>query len=283
MFAKVTKKMSERCKAVVICDSVSPKGVRLTSLEVTFPRIILAEVNTHRVFSRNSASSRAIPAKKMWRMCRDNPYFPAHWGENQPGMSAHSELTGVRLLLAKVGWFMAWSYALFAARICILAGLHKQMVNRILEPFMWHTVLITATEWENFLGLRLAPDAHPDIRDLARQIDAALSSSRPEYCGYGQIHLPYVTIGEQRMYGQHNCVRISVARCARLSYLTQSEPKDKAREEELYDRLLESRHMSPFEHVAWPNRTDEWSGNFYGWIQHRKAISGEQGADRIRG
>jgi len=198
-------------------------------------------------------------------------------------MSAHSELTGFWLWLAKLGWFMAWSYALFAARICIFAGLHKQMVNRILEPFMWHTVLITSTEWSNFLKLRLAPDAHPDIRDLACQIDRALCQSSPTYCGQGEIHLPYVTIHEQRLYGQHNCVKISVARCARLSYLTQSDPKDKQKEEELYDKLRESGHMSPFEHVAWPNRNLEWTGNFYGWVQHRKMIQGEQGGDRTRG
>src|ERR1035437_2254645 len=118
-------------KATVLADSISPDGVRLTTQEVTFPRIVLAEFNTHRVFTRNSSSSRAIPVEKMWRRVWDDPFFPVHWGKNQSGMSAREELSGWRLSLAMKLWWLFSRVAVLMAMLLLKVGVHKQITNRL--------------------------------------------------------------------------------------------------------------------------------------------------------
>lgn len=297
-------------EAKALADSVSPAGHRLTTLEATFPRFVLAEFNTHRVFSRNSASSRAIPVAKQLRRVLDDPYVPIEFGSNKPGMQAGPPLTGPRRDAAEAEWLRARDDAVRhvlgliatpenAASFddlhgCLAAvepslreppaewlNVHKQVANRLLEPFMWHTVIVSSTTWENFFNLRCHADAQPEIRLVATKMRDAVERSVPTRLEPGEWHLPLIGEADREEAGsQDEMAKISIGRCARVSYLTHAGTRDLSADAALYDRLLESGHMSPMEHVARPMTAEElqraeWSGNFQGWIAHRKLISGE--------
>lgn len=297
-------------EAKVLADSVSPAAHRLTTIEATFPRFILAEFNTHRVFSRNSASSRAIPVAKQLRRVLDDPYVPIEFGSNKPGMQAGSPLTGAARDAAEAEWLRARDDAvrhvlgLIASPESVAGAedlherlaavepslkdppaewlnVHKQVANRLLEPFMWHTVIVSATTWENFFNLRCHPDAQPEIRLIATKMRDAIERSVPTRLGPSEWHLPLVGDGErEEASSSEELAKISIGRCARVSYLTHAGTRDLSADVALYDRLLESGHMSPMEHVARPMspaelERGEWSGNFQGWIAHRKLIPGE--------
>jgi thymidylate synthase ThyX len=297
--------------AKVLADSRSPAGYRLTTLEATFPRFVLAEFNTHRVFSRNSASSRAIPIAKQLRRVLEDPYVPIEFGSNQPGMQAGPALAGEKREAAEREWLSARDDAVrrvlalisdaeLAAGAELAAALaeveeairekrqppewlnvHKQVANRLLEPFMWHTVIVSATEWENFWNLRCHPDAQPEIRLVAELMRAAVAGSEPAELGVGEWHLPLVGTEEREQVASlEDLVKISTGRCARVSYLTHAGKRDLGADIQLHDRLLESGHMSPLEHPARPLtpaelERGEWSGNFRGWRSYRKEIAGE--------
>lgn len=142
-------------QAKVIADSENIIGDRITTMIVTFPRLILAELNTHRMFSRNSASSRAIPFKKMLASVWNNPFIPIAWQKDHSGMQGNEYFTNkVQIFLLRNLWLLARTLAVVLAWTLSKVGLTKQLCNRLLEPFMWHTVIITATEWENFFALR---------------------------------------------------------------------------------------------------------------------------------
>ncbi|HEX6688358.1 MAG TPA: FAD-dependent thymidylate synthase [Solirubrobacterales bacterium] len=297
--------------AKVLADSQSPAGHRLTTLEATFPRFVLAEFNTHRVFSRNSASSRAIPIVKQLRRVLEEPYVPVEFGSNQPGMQAGAALSGEKRDAAEREWLHARDDAV--GRVLGLVtdpeavsadddllellgrveeairnraqpsewlNVHKQVANRLLEPFMWHTVIVTATEWDNFLNLRCHPDAQPEIRRVAEQMRAAIEASDPAALGWNKWHLPLVRPEDREEASPEDLVKVSAGRCARVSYLTHAGKRDLGADIELHDRLLESGHMSPLEHPAKPLtaselETSEWSGNFKGWRSYRKLIPSE--------
>jgi thymidylate synthase ThyX len=296
--------------AKVLADSVSPAGHRLTTLEATFPRFVLAEFNTHRVFSRNSASSRAIPIAKQLRRVLEDPYVPIEFGSNQPGMQAGPALGGAKREAAEAEWLRARDDAVRrvlglvtdpdTASGDMLATLerieeatrakerpdgwlnvHKQVANRLLEPFMWHTVIVTATEWENFWNLRCHADAQPEIRLVAERMRDAVLASQPEELDEGEWHLPLVRPEDREQVDSiEDLVKVSAGRCARVSYLTHAGVRDLDADVQLHDRLLESGHMSPLEHPARPLSAGElsegeWSGNFRGWRSYRKEIAGE--------
>ncbi|MGB6986436.1 MAG: FAD-dependent thymidylate synthase [Candidatus Aquilonibacter sp.] len=257
--------------ARVLADSVSPAGIRLTTLEVRFPRFILAEVNTHRTFSRNSSSSRAVPTKKMIERVLENPAMPVEWGVNKAGMSASEILTEEQAELAREEWLRARDSAVQHVRTLQEFNVHKQVINRILEPFMWHTVIITATEWENFFSLRLAENAQPEIQIAARLMFDAKGLSEPAAVALGDWHLPLVQ-DDERSLPIEVLKRVSAARCARVSYLTHDGKRDIEKDVELCERLLSDRHMSPFEHVATPASDAGFHANFRGWVQMRKEL-----------
>jgi thymidylate synthase ThyX len=298
--------------AKVLADSRSPSGHRLTTLEATFPRFVLAEFNTHRVFSRNSASSRAIPIAKQLRRVLEDPYVPIEFGSNQPGMQAGPALTGEKRDAAEGEWLCARDDAV--RRVLRLVAdpeavgldddlqaalgrveeaireraqppewlnVHKQVANRLLEPFMWHTVIVTATEWDNFWNLRCHPDAQPEIRLIAERMRAATAASEPAELGWDEWHLPLVRPEDREQVASiEDLIKISAGRCARVSYLTHAGKRDLSADIELHDRLLESGHMSPLEHPAQPLgaadlEESEWSGNFRGWRSYRREIAGE--------
>lgn len=270
--------------AKIICDSIAPHGVRLTTMEVVFPRIILAEFNTHRMFSRNSASSRAIPVEKMLGMVEDNPYIPTHWGKNQKGMQAEQEMHPAEQNAARLCWLRAKDDAVHRANELKEIGLHKQITNRLLEPFMWHTVIVTGTEWTNFFHLRNNKDAHPDIAIVAKLMQEQYEKGDPGEVKYNQWHLPYIKVEDFQDY-QHldviKFVKASAGKCARVSYLTHDGIRDLGKDIELCEGLDKNGHMSPLEHPAQPEPPGKsgqphFIGNFKGWRQYRKMIQGEE-------
>lgn len=270
-------------EAKVIADSVSPSRVRLTTFVLEYPRFIHAELMTHRVFSRNASSSRAIPIEKIIGKIEETPAMPVHWGINQKGMQAEKEVDKITSAICESLWLEARDNAVKIAKSLSDIGIHKQVVNRILEPFSHISVVLTATEFDNFFGLRCHPDAQPEMRVLAEKMRDAYYSSNPTKLEIGQWHLPFIKPEEKLIPGNYNSpknegllIKASTARCARVSYLTHDR-KNPTLDEDivLHDRLLSSKHMSPFEHIATPASSLEFTGNFRGWIQYRKTIRGE--------
>ncbi len=277
--------------ATVIADSISEAGARLTTMVWRYPRFIHSEIMTHRQFSRNAASSRAIPVEKMLAQVLEDPAVPIYWGKNQSGMQAREELTGDALESVREDWREARHHALAYAKGLQELGLHKQIANRLLEPWMWMTCLVTATEWDNFFHLRCHPDAQPEFQALAFAALKAMNESTPvlRYANtsppHHRHHLPFITDDERDLAqarGERvgNLIGCSVARCARVSYLNHDKTNpDPVKDLELAKKLQESGHMSPFEHVAWPipggDGTDFQDGNFWGWYQYRKTLQGE--------
>jgi thymidylate synthase ThyX len=236
-------------EAMILADSIS-SGVRLTSMAVTFPRIILAEVNTHRMFSRSSASSRAIPVEKRIAAVRADPFVPAAFGSNKRGMQAGENLGDVENSDARADWEEAMEAACNFAESMSRLGVHKQWANRLIEPFAWTTAVITATEWANFFALRISPLAQPEMQTTAAAMKAAMDGSKPRELKPGQWHLPYIDWDEAGGIEPLALAKISSARCARVSYLTQDGKRDIKADLELHDRLLAAGHMSPYEHPA---------------------------------
>lgn len=275
--------------ASILLDSISPEGVRLTTFEITFPRIVLAEFNTHKVFSRNSASSRAIPVERMIQRVLDDPFVPEYWGKNQKGMQAEQELDKEAQEQAKVEWLQARDVAVAQVQKLLDLGVHKQLTNRLLEPWLWHTVIVTATEYANFFALRCHPNAQPEIRKIALMMKELYDTSKPQPLDYGEWHLPLMPdIDSMVDIDIEARKKISVGRCARVSYLTHRGVRDFSADIALCERLIADGHMSPLEHVARPvelpsdrgvSRIDAhgqvWCGNFRGWFMMRKEIPNE--------
>jgi len=245
-------------------------------MQVSFPRIVLAEWNTHRQFSRNSASSRAIPVEKMIERVESDPFIPKKFPKNQKGMQADDFLTGDEAESAKEAWLDALGKAVQSAKSLLRLNVHKQITNRLLEPFMWHTVVVTSTEWSNFFAQRCDKDAQPEIQTIAYMIQDLYNSGIPNQVSLGKWHTPYILSEEVGTLPDDYLTKISVARCARVSYLTQEGIRDIKKDLELFNRLTTGNHWSPFEHVATPD-TDArcTSGNFRGWYQFRKQFPQE--------
>lgn len=354
-----------KISAKVIADSKNKSGDRLTTLVVTFPRIILAELNTHRMFSRNSASSRAIPFEKMLKSVEENPFVPIAWQKEHKGMQGTEYFTEKDDIARRDDMWISASIAAMEHAVELSSlDVTKQLCNRLLEPFMWHTVIISATEWENFFALRcpeyiimdriyrskkdvykefplngisgiLEPNdfnwlllnkgqAEIHIMALAEAIWDAKNESEPKLLEDGQWHIPFgdnlpneqidrFIFNHPETDTERNQIRIKVAtaRCARISYTVLGEEgRENAiqKDIQLHDRLLESGHMSPFEHCArvmnnyeydkhingviqsYRGSSDRdgimlsidnledingWSGNFRGFVQYRKTIPNE--------
>lgn len=361
-------------KVRIIADSISIHGHRLTTFEVEYWRSIHAELMTHRAFSRNAGSSRAMPALTIIENCKASPWGPVSWGKNQPGMQAgeHNEA------LVQIPHHLTMSFGLFAKAIydneaylgmavanraihvdaptawhfsAWLAGemsgafndakFHKQIVNRITEPYSPIKVLITATDFANFFALRDHPDAQPEIQQLAKLMKLEYERSEPMPRTVGEWHMPYIGDGDYRMaYNYLNAqdrryftytdgsgrertdyrsgfpkpsevnrllLKISVARCARVSYKAFDGTVDIEKDLKLFKQLVESQpvHASPTEHQAMvlpeiklytkegPENASlqdpysrepreftfygepGWWSNFTGWGQYRKTIPNE--------
>lgn len=271
--------------AEVIADSISPEGIRLTTMQLRYPRFIHSEFMTHRVFSRNASSSRAIPVQRMIEDLRRDPAMPVYWGSNKPGMQAGEELEPVMIRVSKADWIAAMENAIESAQRLMTNGLHKQIANRILEPWAHINVIVTATQWENFFALRAHADAQPEIRVLALEMLNAIAKSQPTHMRPGVWHLPYVrsqdyvSLINWFKYGDneiaklngimrqeptvdqilHHAKLVSVARCARVSYLTHDGRETTVEEDlALAEKLIVAAplHASPAEHQATPDWYD---------------------------
>ena len=242
-------------------------------MEVVMNRFVLAEFNTHRVFSRNSASSRAIPITKQIEQIQNNLAYPAEWGTKQRGMQAGPVLDDLRESSSRSVWKAASEVAISAAQALANFEVHKQVANRLLEPFLWHTAIVSSTEWDNFFTQRCSPLAQPEIRVVAEAMLVALNASTPAPIDYDQWHTPYIQPKEFRQLTKQNRIKVSVARCARVSYLTHDKHRDFEADFDLYKKLVSAQppHASPLEHVATPSNgvTD---GNFEGWKQWRHEV-----------
>lgn len=278
--------------ATIVADSVSSvTGKRITTFELNYPRFIHAEFLTHRQFSRNAASSRAIPVSKLRQLVEERPASPIHWGRNQPGMQAKQELSGDDLESTKETWGYAAKTAALYAGVFDSVGAHKQIANRILEPFQFIKVVCTATEFENFFWLRCHEDAQPEIRELADCMYQAREQSVPTILSPGDWHVPYyegnfgqgiwkpsgyvINRGDgkfiQTDWKRGGCtleeaLKISASCCAQVSYRATDNSIDKA--EKIYKALVESVpvHASPFEHQGTPMQCfDSLSYAAHGW------------------
>lgn len=294
--------------ATIIADSISEDNVRITTYELVYPRIIHGEVMTHRVFSRNAQSSRAVPTNKALALTSE-PYTPVVWGKNQAGMSSAGELSQDTINAVSYYWHSAVSACKEAAAKMAEAGLHKQWASRCLEWFSPIKVVITATEWDNFFWLRDDPDAaQPEIVELARKMKAAMDESKPNTLQPGDWHLPYVDIStvfdcrqaftfEGQEIDLVTARKVSAACCAAVSYRNNPTLLKCL---EIYDKLFTGPkpHLSPVEHQATPIEDWDgewctypdftfnwemgvthadyhgqlWSGNFRGWIQFRQTL-----------
>lgn len=279
--------------AKILCDSISPVGHRFTTFEVVYPRPILAEVNTHRQLSRGSASSRAVPVEKMIRRVLEDPYVPTHWGKNQKGMQAELEFDDADdLSFFDEIWRSARNEMVRHVKMLSDRGLHKQIANRLIEAFMWHPTVISATEWSNFFHLRDHKDAHPDFRDLAHAMRELYQKSEPRPIGYDDWHTPYAAghewvqtaweyddsffecgfcgekthrrqglpqpfEGKPCNYPADLRCKVSVGRCARVSTLTHEGKRSTTEDIVLHDKMGGAGHMSPYENVARPMTPDE--------------------------
>lgn len=264
--------------AKILCDSINPAGCRLTTFEVQYPRMVHSELMTHRMFSRNAASSRAIPVEKMIAAVERDPAGPIWWGKNQPGMQAREELVGPERVWAEAVWLEARDHAVRQAKWLHHVGAHKQIVNRLLEPWMWITVLISATDYGNFFHLRCHEDAQPEIRHIAEWMQRLYRDSVPEPRAAGEWHLPLVGFPMDESLTQEDRIKVCVGRCARVSYLTHTGERDVRADLDLHDRLMAAGHWSPFEHAAAALSGPWLSGNFGGWGQYRKQFPQENAA-----
>ena len=280
-------------KATVIADSVHhATGTRITTFELVYPRFIHSEFMTHRVFNRNASSSRAIPTSKFIEQVRNEPVMPSHWGKNQKGMQADEELTPAEIEDAKFIWDNAASAAAVYAEQLRRGQVHKQIVNRILEPFTHIRVVVTSTSWVNFYGLRDHKDAQPEIRLLAQAMKKAHEESVPQKLKKGDWHLPYIrSVDCANAYNHCKYQRItrdepsneeilglllkvSAARCARASYNNfEGKPSTISDDLDLFAKLVEKQpiHASPTEHQATPMNLDEK------YVNNMNPVTWEQG------
>lgn len=269
-------------EAKVIADSISPEGDRLTTLECTFHRFILSEFNTHRAFSRNSASSRAIPITKTIAQVTLDPAIPIVFRKERPGMSG-GEILDFQDELRR-SWASDAQRAAELAEYYMQKGVHKSIVNRILEPYMWHTVVVSATDYENFFVQRMTESAQPEIVSLAYRMSEALDASVPQAVDIGGWHLPYLTEEELNpVRSDLNLAALqalSVSRVAGVSYNRLGKIREIQKDFDLYQRLRNANppHWSPFEHVATPVHPNMIrTANFKGWLQLRQILEEEYG------
>ncbi|QEG09271.1 thymidylate synthase [Stenotrophomonas phage Pokken] len=292
---------------IILADSISPEGIRLITWQLRYWRPIHAELMTHRVFSRNAGSSRARPSAAIIQQVMDDPWGPLHWGKNEPGMQANAELEGESLFNARMAWSSAALMAAAEATTLVRAGAHKQIVNRLLEPFTYIDVVLSGTDFANWYALRDHKDAQPEIRELASLMKEVQAHSTPTLLQPGEWHLPYIEskdVVEAKKYLKIGRItrdeprdeeiiellkKASAARCARVSYkLFDGSNANFEADLDLFNRLLVSQplHASPAEHQATPDvwvgdrHSAEWQhsdehGNFRGWRQFRKMLPNE--------
>lgn len=254
-------------QATVLADSQNPLGDRVLTFELIFPKFLLSQFNTHRMIARNAASSRAIPTARLSTEVLLNPFVPIHWGQNQPGMVAKDEVAEPEV--SKAAWLGASGLALAAADEMAALGVHKQIANRVLEPYLWTAVIATGMEgaWRHFWSLRCEEDAQPEMQRIARFSYLAFQESHPRALIYGEWHLPFDLGNEVALPDR---LAHSVASVARTSYRKQwAENKTQAEDQALHDQLRRHGHWSCFEQQLLCLRQSTRHGPFTGWYPYR--------------
>lgn len=269
--------------------SVNESGQRLACFRLRYPKMVHGDFMTHRALSRNASSSRAIPTARLSGATETDLYTP-EFRLNKSGMQPGDYLPDNDMLQARAIWREAADHCLAAARVLASANglnVHKQWANRMIEWFGYINVIVSATDFDNFIGLReeLDENANPMAQDeiyfQAIGIRDLLASREPKLLRAGEWHMPLILPEEAAAMATSDLLRISAARCAGISYETvNGEPMTIERANKVCNKLLTARrvHASPFEHQARAdplNRQPELHGNFQGWIQHRKLIPNE--------
>lgn len=281
--------------AKILADTISTNGARITTFEVLCPLHAHVHMLTHRAFSRNAQSNRAIPSKIV---IKDRAvYVPSFWGKNKKGMSPKGEeITGLKKVLAIIIWNSTSMVCKLSVRLLSALGLHKETANRLISPFLMVNSIITATDFDNFFNLRISEHAQHDISILATKMKKLLDESAPVI---SNVHAPLVhdrekeelyeyaksiystydiSGGRMKLYAIANrifnniIVQAVVGRCARVSYSTHNGFIDINKDINLHDLLLKDRHMSPFEHVAVASGCDDRHANLKGWYSYRSNI-----------
>jgi len=282
-------------KAEVIRDSVSPDGVRLTTLEVSYPHAIHKDIMTHRMLSRNFQSFRAFPPEQVIENIEADPFVPESFDSRVKGMGQGEAIADQEQ--ADGIWRTYVGFSLATAERLLDFDVAKAQVNFVLQDLTWITGIITATEWDNFFALRTEENVRPEVLKIATMMQAAVQGSEPDPLSLGDTHLPYIGVDDimEAKGDRATLAQVSAARCARVSYLTHDGDRDLGADLFLAKRLLADGHMSPFEHVATPiaisgpkyiekvwhtGQRDlqpgpDWRGNFFGWLQYRKTLPNE--------
>lgn len=279
--------IGDHVAAKVIADSINQYGDRLTTLQLKFPRIILPEFNTHRKFSRNAASTRAIPTKKaIARLKNGEMFIPSKVGLNQPGMQADEEVSfEVKEKFLKEWVELGNHVADTVARWDEEYKIHKQVICRAIEPWTFSQVVMTSTEFSNFNVLRHHPAAEPHINDLAIVIEQARAASTPVIrVSVNDWHLPYVSDQEREHHPMEELLAFSTARCARVSYLLHDgQTPSTTKDIQLHEDLIGSEplHASPAEHQAYPSPVKAVVKNFDGWVQYRAVVESNLWSSKI--
>ncbi len=291
-------------EARIELDSINALGVRLTTWVIRYPRFIHAELMTHRMFSRNASSSRAIPVRTQCDRIEAEPAMPVEWGANKAGMQATEVLLPENEAKAKAVWLRLMKVCVDGGRELADLQVHKQIANRVAEPWSHIAVVLTGTEFANYFALRFHPDAQPEFRVLATIMADLYQKGTPKLLGPTEWHLPFVLPEDKFNHTAEELIKVSTARCGRVSYLKHDGTKASIEEElALFNRLAAGKplHASPTEHQATPfydcpsdfsqwaypydlkwsaakqalDFTMPWSGNFRGWFQHRQGLKGQ--------
>lgn len=272
--------------AECIAASVYDGGPPIYTVVTRAPKYLDAEFEKHRMLSSNSSSSRAIPVEQIIEQVRKDPWVPRDWRAAQKGMQGYQKPDRCQQEGANDHWLAARLDAIATARVLVDHGIHKQHINRILEPWMWQWKVVTATEWDNFFNLRCHPAADPAMQALANCIREAVETAKLVDRDDGSWHLPFVLDEErnpEKSWTNYDLLKVSAARCARISYATHGTDKpDWDKDLRLAYRLESDGHLTPFEHQArklsaidqgcYSRDGDRWSANFRGWHQFRKEI-----------
>lgn len=258
--------------ATIIKDSVNEAGNRLTTFVLVYPRFIHPQVLTHRAFSRNTSSSRAIPVNKMIEAAIEADINPLVYGKNKKGMQSSEVLEEISAV--KAAWDIGRDTAIAVAKQLSKYSLHKQYANRVLEPYLPITCILSATEFDNFFRLRISDHAQPEIQDLAVKMFKAMGESTPESKKIGELHIPFLLEEESESLSEEHKIMVSVARCARVSYSVPGEakPSDIVSDITLASKLINDKHLSPTEHMARACGYDKQFANFRGWVQFRSVV-----------
>jgi thymidylate synthase ThyX/S-adenosylhomocysteine hydrolase len=278
-FKEASKNISNiQVKLLLYSESI-PTQKRLATFTIKIPKFLWGHIISHRVLSRNSASSRAIPAKRLRKTVLQDPFLPVYFGENKPGMQSGKPLTGFRLFIAQKIWLWSRYIPIMFHYLGEKIGIHKEVINRMIEPWLMVDIIVTASEWNNFITLRTNEAAQPEIRYVAEQIEILLRESIPQKLKADEWHLPFIS-KQEKYFNLNIRKKISAARCARVSYsLFDGKNSDVTSDLNLCDKLSSSGHWSPFEYVAQALDKIERIGNFIGWKQFRKEFEMESGGD----